>query len=1118
MIIHRSNRAEALIEALAEIVAEPCGGVFDPELLVVQGQGMERWIAMELARRRGVWANQQVLTLRGFVNEIALQVLGEQIDPVFDPESMLWSIADALHELEARPAFASIARYLADDEEGRKRIQLARQIAQSFYRYMGYREEMLHAWRKPEGDEALEGDALWQAELFRVLEKRHGTGHLAGGGRALIQRLDLGGFEAGGLPRRLSVFGASTLPRLHFDLLRALSRHCDVHLFLLSPTPHFWGDVATEREARRSLSRGAASQAGGELPQEEDLHLDLGHPLLANFGKLGRDFHAMLVEANELDEGEGDLHTEPADAHVLGTLQRDVFGLEVPGRGGVPRRRFDPRDRSLRIHACHGPMREVEVLCEELIACFEADPALEPHDVVVMTPDIKSYAPYIEAVFGTRARGAEAAARGEGVIPFRIADRWPDPRDEVVDAFFAGVEVVAGRFAAAQVFDLLSRPCVAKRFGLTARDLELIEGWLEGSNIRWGIDAEHRAAEGQPESTANTWRFGLDRLLLGVALDEREEALFEGVRPFGDVEGQRAETLERLIEIERFLVDSRAALSQTHTPARWRELLARFLAGLAIEDDETREQHALLGAALAAVAEQAAHAGYERTVSLASMQEQLQRQLQHARRSTGFLAGGVTFCELVPMRSIPFRVLVLLGMNDGVFPRVDHPPGFDRMAQEPKRGDRSTRDDDRYLFLEALLSARERLIITYVGQSDRDGAVLPPSVAVSELLDIVDESFEDVEDASRPVSESIALQHPLHAFAPRYLDAWAERFPIHSAWHRQLARIEVGRDAAGQRFAGEVTPTGDAAEAVTIEGLSAFYQAPVRAYLRDRLGIQLREAREPIPDREAFALAPLDRSRLGQRLLALREAGHDTEACFERIRATGALPLESAGRLAFDELASEVEVMVAWNARLGARETLEARPFAFECAGVTVTGRFESLTKSGQVFGSFARLGGVSELRAWIWHLAWQVCSDRDPEGFPKALAATNVVGRAPSGGSEAAIRFGEVDDAFDRLAQLIERMREGQRAPLPLFRMASRTYAELARNKGAAAALTAARKNFDLDPWIGLGDLSDPYVELAFRGCDPLDPEADLPGGLRFDELANETFAPLLAAREPIE
>ena len=583
--------------------------------------------------------------------------------------------------------------------------------------------------------------------------------------------------------------------------MRALARHVEIHLFVLSPTPEYWGDVATDREARRSLKRdGGAELDAGKRANE--LHLDLGHPLLASFGKLGRDFHASLVEGGDLDFEIGDLHAPPEGGTVLAGLQRDVYRLERPGRDGVPRRRLEAGDRSLRVHACHGSMREVEVLCEELIASFEADPTLDPQDVVVMTPDIKHYAPYIEAVFGVRERSDRATTRGEGEIPYRIADRWPDPRDEVIDAFFAGLDVVIGRFAAPDVFDLLGRPCVAECFGLTRRDLEIIEGWLESSGIRWGVDQAHRVEEAQPATSANTWRFGLDRLLLGVALEGGAGTLFAEVQPDGEAEGQRAETLERLLEAVGFLEAARLELSDARSPAAFCDALGHFLSGLIADDDDRHDQHLLLKRTLGDVAAQAENAGYERELILASFREQVERQLRHARRSTGFLAGGVTFCELVPMRSIPFRVVGLLGMNDGVFPRVDHPPGFDWMARKPERGDRSTRDDDRFLFLEALLSARDRLVITYVGQSVRDGSVLPPSVAVSELLDVVCDSFDLAEGAAsnaggagaderERVRSAIEIRHPLHAHGRHYFDGTIEGFPIHRRVHRELATIDI---------------------------------------------------------------------------------------------------------------------------------------------------------------------------------------------------------------------------------------------------------------------------------------------------------------------------------------
>ncbi len=1119
MIVHRSNRTEVLVEQLGRVVEKPGLAPFEPELLVVQGQGMERWLSMRLAERLGVWANHEVLSLRKLVDDLARRTLGAGIDPAFDPESLMWSVAELLTTLEQHAGFESIARYLEGDTTGRRRIQLSYQIATTFYRYMTYREEMVNRWSDGSSSESTDGiedpDEQWQATLWRELVARHGGDHLAGRGRRLISHLARGEIARGALPKRISVFGVSTLPRLHLDLFHALARHVELHLFVLSPTPEYWGDIATPQEARRELRRDRAHD-------EVALHLDVGHPLLSSLGKLGRDLHEMLVAKGDLDDRDRDQHREPEGTGMLVDLQRDILAMRVRGRTDEVRLPFDPADRSLRIHACHGAMREVEVLCEELVACFEADGSLEPQDVVVMTPDIKTYAPYVEAVFGVRRRGSEAACAGEGRIPYRIADRWPDPADEVVDALRRGLDFVRGRFAAPEAIDLLGLPCVQRRFGFDVRELEVVETWIEASGIRWGVDAAHRGEQGQPDTNDNTWWFGLDRLLLGYAMEDDGYSLYEGVRPFGSAEGQRGEVLGRLLEFGQFLFEQREALRAPRSPSAWREALVSFLEGLIVDDDDNHDQHWMLRDALAKIARQASDAGYEGPIALESMREQIDRQLDHAKRSTGFLAGGVTFCELVPMRSIPFRVVCLLGMNDEAFPRIQHVPGFDLVARSPRIGDRTSRDDDRYLFLEALLSARDRLVITYVGQSIKDGALLPPSAVVSELVDVLCETYE-IEGQTRAesrtqVRSSIELRHPLQPFSPKYFDGLQQDFSVHSELYCEAARRMVAPRHETPAFAAAPMRDLRAAEVfdLEIDELVSFFRAPVASFLKDRLGIGLREDRDEVASREPYRIEGLDRYVLGDALVDLIAKGVPAAQAFVALHASGGLPHAAAGTIAFDDLLADAGSVAQWTAKLRAGQSEPASPFELELPGVRLHGTFLDLGESGQVFSRYTRLGGPSELSAWIWHLALLAVGERGAADLPKMPFETAVVGREKTkGDGVSAVRFAECANARETLGDLVDLYRAGSVAPLPLFRSASRAFAErMFEEKGEAAARKAARKKFDYDPYGQSGDCADANIALAFQGVDPLDPAARLACGATFEELALRVFVPLLTAR----
>ena len=1126
MIVHRSNRTEELISELAGVVGAPGLGAFSKEVLVVQGRGMERWLCMQLADRLGIWANPDVLKPRGFLELVFKRVLESEITPAYDSESLLWSIADLLPDLVANDEFASIRRYLAKDDDGRRRIQLSHQIAITFDEYMAHRPEMMLKWLNADRTEFDDRDEPWQAMLWRALTKRLGGNHLAGRAGALLDRLNRGVLPEGCLPQRVSIFGVSSLPRLYLDLYTALSEHLELHLFVLSPTREYWADIATPHEVRRELRR--------DHDQDEvSLHLDEAPSLLASLGRLGRDFHRMIEEDGSYAETSGDLYREPLDdgSSMLAVLQSDILNLRGAQDDATLRRSIDDGDRSVRVHSCHGPMREVEVLCEELMSSFEADPTLEPQDIIVMTPSVRTYAPYIEAVFGTRTNKGTSVRDGEGAIPYRIADRWPQPGDQIVDAFARGLDFVGGRFGVSDALDLLDIDCIRERFEFEPADLPVVRAWIVEAGVRWGVDAEHREANDVPGNRANTWQFGLDRLLLGYALEDDHHSVFQGERPVAGVEGQNAEVLGRVLAFIHFLSAQREALAAPRSLQAWREALLDFLAGLVVYGDETQEQHQTIRSALDKLMAHGAEANFEGDVSLTSVREQLDRNLELAHAASGFLTGGVTFCELVPMRSIPFRVVCLLGMNDDEFPRIRHALGFDLIAKKRRVGDRTAREDDRYLFLEAILSARQQLIISFVGQSIKDGAELPPSAVVSELLDTLNETFELAGTGERDVRDAMVLTHPLQPYSGRYFSrSGTLDFEVHSARYCEAANLLASPREKESLFldrAIESRPIpAEEVKLVELEDLLNFFQHPARNFLRRTLQISLHGDRDPLAQREPFDLDGLEAFRIGGELLSLVRAGIKASDAQAIIRSSGRLPHGTVGHVVFSDLANEVEQLAEKANQFASGETTASISFALLFGDVHVRGGLTDVMPHGQVFCRFSKLGRRAELGAWLRHLVLQVAREEATAVADRANRArlaeaspeTYVVGRPVKAGGATVVRFNEVESPRDELEKLLHLYQAGMRAPLPFFPNASRDFAQQRLKGGSTTdALVVARKSY-YESFSIQGEGSDENNILAFRGVDPLDPDATLACGLGFAEVSEQVFLPLLAAREELE
>jgi exodeoxyribonuclease V gamma subunit len=1111
--LYRSNRTERLARALADQLAAPLDSPLQQEWLVVQGRGMAIWLQQQLSRALGVWAGGRFLYPRSFLRELYRAVVGERAAGLdgWSPAAMRWQLMTVLEALVARPELAALRSYVSDDDDGLRMFELASEVADAFDRYLTYRPDMIHAWEQ--GSAA----TTWQALVWRALVERIDGDHVARLERELLGVTSAVGVAdvasatdvaPGELPPRVSVFGLSTLPPMYVRALAALARRCEVHVYLLSPSREYWEELSATLAREQAVAR--------DQPVD-DLHLDTGHPLLESLGTLGAEFQRVMRD--ELDalsvaevEPRDDLYELPSDATLLGALQRDLLELE-------PRQRVAPRaDRSIALHACHSPMREVEVLHDQLLALLTGGGDLEPHQVVVMLPDVDAYAPLIEAVF-------ERERDDPSYIPYRIADRTLRPDAPVVDAFHRIVDLADRRVTAGEVLDLVALDAVRRRFDIDVSEVDELTRWVGESGIRWGIDDAHRARHGQPAVAQNTWRFGLQRLLLGYALPGDGERLFKGVLPYDEIEGQSAALLGKFAELCDSLFECLEALDGRHPVAAWRDRLADVLTRLVELDDDGAWQHQLVLDALEQVVQQAAQAGFERAVSLEVVLRHLRPVLDEAQPARGFLSSGVSFCAMVPMRSIPFRVVCLLGMSDGAFPRHDTPSELDPSEVGPRRaGDRSRRLDDRFLFLEALLAARERVVITYTGRSIRDNSLLPPSVVVGELLDALAAGYDDDPAAQEDDDQRLArvlpglvTQHPLQPFSPRYFDAststlfsYQERYLIGA---RSVASDE--RRSTAPLFDGPL-PSDPQLEgaALSVAQLVRFFENPLHELLRRRLGVELRERELEVPDREPIELQALERYQVGDLLLGMRLRGVDSDRTLALARASGLLPIGAPGLCDHEELLRGVERIVEAVRALRSSNANAALPVdAALPDGTRIRGELSERFGGGLFRHQYARVHGKRLLGTWLLHLlhCWQA---------PDGAGVSTLVGRPSlsTDGDVVVHRFAPVERPERALQRLVSLFHQGQREPLELFPSVSFRYVAAlsqrpdddpvaARERAMRQAQHALREALDYDPALRRVLGGEPDLSALPRS----------PGthAARFEALAREVFEPLVAHLE---
>ncbi|NTW54077.1 MAG: exodeoxyribonuclease V subunit gamma [Chlorobaculum sp.] len=1056
--MYTGNRLEELVSAFGQTVySVPLASPFAMEWIVVQSRGMQRWLSMRLAAQFGVWAGAEYPFPNALLQKLFewLKLSGKADGESFSKETMSWNLMRLLPEMLDRASYAPLRSYLDGDRDGLKLFQLCDRIADTFDQYTLFRSDLLAAWEAGRDDGARD----WQPELWRALVAESAGKHRGQLRAEFIKKIKKAELPPD-FPSRISLFGVSYMPPYHVEMLQELAARIPVNLFLLSPTQEYWTDIVS----RRRLFR---------MSESERVLSTEGNPLLASLGRSGREFAELLLEVGEVED-EYELYADPGIDTMLRALQSDMLHLRgdgAEGRHPVPH----ASDRSVQVHSCHNPLREVEVLRDNLLDLLERLPGLDPRDIVVMTPEIETYAPYIATVFG-------APGDGEPRLPHSIADRRMLDEGGIAPAMLKLLELHGSRLTAPELFDLVSSPPVSRRFRLDDEELDSIRRWIEQTRIRWGMDERSRSSLGLPPFRENSWRAGLERLLLGYAMPD-EGVLCDGVLPF-DVEGD-AETLGKLADFVDAVEALLSRFDKSRTLDGWRELFLWMLDLFIEADAESERELAHVKAEIDKLTGLAAHSGFGGEVSASVMIVWMREKLEKAEMGLGFMTGGITFCAMLPMRSIPFRVVAMIGMNDGKFPRQQRPPGFDMMFREPRKGDRSVRGDDRYLFLESILSARDVLYLSYVGQSVRDNSPIPPSVLVSELLDAVERGFEFPE--GQDAASRLVVTHKLQSFNPAYFTSDSKLFSYSADNFHALER----RNSAEERpFIDELLVEIDEAErTLTLDDLARFFANPAAYFLERRLGLKPSAALQPLEEREPFEVAGLERYAMRQELLEAVLDGGDGGVMLPRFRSRGLLPPASHGELLFRTLLAEVEEFAAKVRELKGSGAFGHLEIDLDLGGFRLTGRLDHLLPDGQLLYRCARMRAQDRLRSWLLHLAHHASGRGD-------ACETRIITL------ERSIRYRPVDGATERLEALLELYREGLAEPLPFFPRASLAWAE------KAGKPEDERRKAALCEWLdGFGGRDGEGRDPAIRRCFGEEP----PFGERFAVIADALLQPML-------
>ncbi|MEM7150331.1 MAG: exodeoxyribonuclease V subunit gamma, partial [Pseudomonadota bacterium] len=779
--IIQSNRMEALQAQFHQLLkVNPLQSPFDKEVVLVQSPGMSQWLKIGLSENLGVAAQVDFPLPSSFIWQLYQQLLPNvPKESAFNKPNLAWKLFAILPTCIDEPLFLPLKTYLEGDIDGQKTFALCEKIADVYDQYLMYRPHWIATWDS--GVDTLDdvdiSIAPWQPDLWRRLVKLSKTLGQSQFHRANMQGQLLSALESMDsslLPKRISLFGISAIASSQLDVFEALSKKTEVFLFFFNPSEHYWGDIIDEKTAAKINAKYAkmplveAQQKKQTNPDEE--YYFIGNPLLSSWGKLGRDYFEQLVQ---LDARWIDGFIDAFDDTLLGQVQSEIYQLAFKGESLTDNKEWfindegklpiSANDTSITLSDCHTPLREVERLHDYLLNLFNQNPTLTPKDIIVMMPDVGTYSPYIEAVFG--------GAQGSRFIPYALADLAIEQEKPVLGSFASLANLPFSRFGVSDILDLLQVTQIAEKFGLEAHEYEQIHYWLERVGVKWGINAEHKQSFDLPAIDLNTWQHGLNRLLLGIAMRD-EQCPFNGIYSADEVEGMALDTLNKLVHFIDVLQDFKAKLTPDDMLSNKAHILSELLNAVYESESDDSWDLLVLQKVLEDIAKHHDNGDYSKAVSQRIVSYLIKQGIQEKGVGQRFLVGQVNFCTLMPMRAVPFKVVCMLGLNDADYPRTVQPIGFDLVPYSKKqKGDRSRKLDDRYLFLEALLSARDNLYMSYIGRSCFDNQPRMPSTLVSELLEYIGRSFKLSEPSDKPLPECLITQQHLQPFNSLYYSA-----------------------------------------------------------------------------------------------------------------------------------------------------------------------------------------------------------------------------------------------------------------------------------------------------------------------------------------------------------
>ncbi|MFY9178913.1 MAG: exodeoxyribonuclease V subunit gamma [Venatoribacter sp.] len=1094
-----SNRLENLADALIQWCAKtPLPSPLVEEVVLVQSNGMADWLKLRQADATGISANTRYPMPASFLWELYQHVLEPEqllkISP-YKKNSLQWRIFSLLPNLLSQPGFERPRQYLLNEDklDVARHFQLSRRLADLFDQYQLYRSDWLLNWEQGQNaepqqgfsNEAFKADEAWQKALWQALVKDIGSNYQS---RAVLHQKFLQGLnkaDKATLPQRIILFGINSLPAQLLEALYALSQHCQIMMFVLTPSQEFWEDKYNG-----------------------------GHPLLDAWGARGRDFIRLLREeyerqgsANQLKLQEAELYgeLEQTSDSLPKQIQQSLLQNQSPPSWPQPLPVPLQQTPGLTFHPAYSRQREVEVLHDKILGLLAKDHSLSYRDFIVMMPNIEHYVPHVDAVFG----------RQKAPLEYAISDRNVLTESTLFQALNYLLALPQSRLTFSEVFTLLEQPAVRRRFNIQAKEVEQLQRWAEQGQIRWGFNKAHKAqvltASDAPDAWENnTWQQGFDRLLAGYCAGDaavwgQADTPMIDHLALNEVTANQGELLGRFYQLLNLLQQWQQGprLNQPHPPQAneqantesWQSIFSALLEQFfSASDDDEKNLMDALQRALGSWLDDCQAAAFNQALPLAQARIAWLDKIEQAGLSQKLHFNGIVFCTLMPMRALPFKHVFLLGMNDGDYPREQISPDFDLMQHHYLAGDRDRRGDDQYLFLEALMSARQSLTISWVGKSIVDGSTKEPSVLVNQLRDYLALCFEN--------TESLTYSSPLTPFSRSYFEKGSS--------HRTYAQDWLGLYKNKAIVNNELLSFSNAIDNINFNQLARLLKNPVEVFFRDGLGVAFTDLEDNSEeDDEPFTLTNLSKWQLRSVFLESEQS----PASFAMLKRAGTLPIGGFANQYINQAENEAN-NIRSRIQLLTEGAMPIEPkhsiaLSLNASGLStkLVGQLGQLWQGNgcfQLYSSASNIGTASQPRfdkvalAWVTHLA--ACAS--------GLSLTTYLV-----GLSGTLSFTPVSQsgALSELNLLLELYWQALQQPLPVPPMAASQFMHasfLAKEDANQESLEkAAMQGFYNDR--GLCDLDNLYIKRAFSRFEQVWQN----DGSRFMAYANQLYLPILTA-----